>query len=163
MVLLRSDVQFDATGVTLSVCKTKTIQAKEYVLQIPIFYTKCKGLCAASMLGAHLLRTRHIKEGPLFFVLTQSGDWKPLLYGDLLKFFKNIVFTIGLKPADVGLYSMRRAGAAYLQSIGVSLVDIMSAGDWHSLEALSYLISPFSRKKDIEKLACAELQKLSYV
>lgn len=113
------------------------------------------------MLGADMLRTNHIKDGPLFFVLTQSGDWKPLLYGDLLRFLKKIVPLIGLSPTDVGLHSMRRAGAAYLQSIGVSLVDIMSAGDWHSLAALSYLISPLSHKTDIEKFACSELQKLS--
>lgn len=67
---------------------------------------------------------------------------------------------IGLSPADVGLHSMRRSGAAFLHSIGVSLVDIMNAGDWQSLAALAYLISPIERKQWIESQAAQALEEL---
>lgn len=160
MVVTRQDLEFNTSGLLVNVYKTKTIQAKEHVLQIPVFFTKCAPLCAASLLSAHLLRTRHIKEGPLFFMITKNQGWRPLLYNELLKFFKKIVPLIGLNPTQVGLHSMRRAGASYLQSIGISLVDIMCAGDWRSLAALSYLITPLSRKKDIETLACTKLENL---
>lgn len=160
MVLLRSDVQFTMEGVILNVRKTKTIQAKEYVLKIPINYIRKPGLCAASMVASHLERTCHISDRPLFYIYSKNGEWKPLLYSDLLGFLKDIVQLIGLSPSDVGLHSMRRAGAAYLHSIGISLIDIMSAGDWKSLAALAYLISPLSRKVEIEKVSCSTLQSV---
>lgn len=161
MVIMRSDVEFTFEGVKLNVRKTKTIQSKEYVLQIPINYVKNSSLCAASMLCSHLYRTRHIQDGPLFFLLTKKGDWKPLLYGELLAFLKEVVQLIGMSPSEVGLHSMRRAGAAFLHSIGVSLIDVMNAGDWKSLAALAYLISPFSRKLEIENIACDSLNNVS--
>lgn len=160
MIVLRSDVTFSSSGLLIKVRKTKTLQASEYVLEIPVSYTDCNGLCAASMLAAHFARTQHIRDGPLFFVVSNKGDWKPLLYNDLLKFLKTIVPIIGLSPQDLGLHSMRRARAAYLQSLGISLVDIMSCGDWRSLAALSYLITPLERKKDIEALVSASLKEL---
>lgn len=55
---------------------------------------------------------------------------------------------------------MRRSGVAFLHSIGVSLVDIMNAGDWRSLAALSYLISPIERKVMIESQAADALNGL---
>lgn len=161
MVVLRSDIQFTLDGVVLNVRKTKTIQSKEYVLKIPVNYVSKPGLCAANMLASHLERTRHTSEGPLFYVLTKKDEWKPLLYGDLLSFLKDIVQLVGLSPSDVGLHSMRRAGAAYLHSLGVSPIDIMSAGDWKSLAALSYLISPLPRKQEIECISCSNLQNIN--
>lgn len=158
MIVLRSDITFNSTGLLVNVRKTKTVQSNEYVLQIPVCFTDCNGLCAASMLAAHLGRTSHIREGPLFLILTKNGEWKPLLYSELLRFLKEIVTLIGLSPETVGLHSMRRSGAAYLQSIGISLVDIMCAGDWRSLAALAYLITPLARKKDIEKHVCSNLK-----
>lgn len=159
MVILRSDIDFSARGVLLKVRKSKTIQCKEYELLIPVNFIETNCLCAASMLATHLARTRHIKDGPLFF--TQVGPhWRPLRYFELLKFLKDSVKLIGLDPADVGLHSMRRSGAAFLQSMGVSLVDIMNAGDWKSLAALSYLVSPLQRKQEIEDLVVARLNHI---
>lgn len=125
MVIERSDVEFTSEGILLKVRKTKTIQRKEYVLQVPVHFTTNRKLCAASMLTTHLVWTEHIKEGPLFLVL-KKGQWKPLLYGELLSFIKYCITLIGSSPSDAGLHSMRRSGAAYLHSIGVSLVDIIS-------------------------------------
>lgn len=158
MIIMRSDVEFTLHGIVLNVRKTKTIQANEYVLKIPINYIRNPGLCAASMLCSHFARTRHISEGPLFYLLNKKGEWKPLLYRELLDFLKDIVKLIGLPPNEVGLHSMRRAGAAYLHSVGVSLIDIMSAGDWKSLAALAYLITPLSRKLEIEDMVSNALQ-----
>lgn len=159
MVISRSDVDFTNEGIILNVRKTKTVQRKEYVLQVPVHRLTNRKLCAASMLTTHLVRTEHIKEGPLFFVL-KAGVWKPLLYAELLSFVKYCVSLIGLSPADAGLHSMRRSGAAFLHSIGVSLVDIMNPGDWRSLAALAYLVSPIERKGIIESQAAKALDQL---
>lgn len=150
LVVQRSDVIFNSKGLILQVRKSKTIQNTERVLEVPVFYTKTPGLCAATMLDTHLLRTSQVTEGPLFYVFSKKGDLRPLLYKDLLAFIKSKVTTIGLNPSEVGLHSLRRSGTGFLHSIGISLVDIMIAGDWKSLAALSYLISPLSRKNEIE-------------
>lgn len=160
MVVLRSDLDFGSSGVILHVRKTKTIQRREYVLDVPVNFVSSSSMCAASMLASHLNRTSHIKDGPLFLILTKNGNWQPLLYADLLRFLKTCVSLIGLNPSDVGLHSMRRSGAAFLHSLGVSLVDIMNASDWKSLAALSYLISPLSRKQEIELLASSALSSM---
>lgn len=159
MVVLRSDVEFTTQGIILRVRKTKTIQRKEYVLEIPVNYSGNKTLCAASMLCTHLTRTDFTREGPLFLVY-KNNHWRPLLYSDLLGFIKDCVKLIGLPPTEVGLHSLRRSGAAYLHSLGVSLIDIMNAGDWHSLAALSYLLSPLERKLKVETVVSTALGDL---
>lgn len=160
-VVLRSDIEFTSEGLILHVRKSKTIQNKKYVLKIPVTYTKSKCFCAVSMLCSHLLRTSHIQEGPLYY-LFKKGVWRPLLYGELLDFLKRSVKLIDMSPSDVGLHSMRRSGASYLHDLGVSLVDIMSAGDWKSLAALQYLILPLARKVEIEKLVSVNLGMVTY-
>lgn len=159
MVISRGDIEIVPTGVVLNVRKTKTLQCNEYTLRIPINFLSNKKLCAASMLITHLMRTPHIKEG-LLFLEFKNGQWKPLMYSDLLKFIKDCAALIGLSPSSVGLHSLRRSGAAFLHSIGISLIDIMNAGDWHSLAALAYLVSPFDRKHQIESVAAKALDDL---
>lgn len=159
MVILRSDIEFSPRGVLLKVNKSKTIQCKEYQLLIPVDFVSKNCLCAATMLATHLARTPHIKDGPLFFTVV-AGHWRPLRYIELLNFLKDCVKLIGLDPNDVGLHSMRRSGAAFLQSMGISLVDIMNAGDWKSLAALQYLVSPIKRKREIESMVVTCINRL---
>lgn len=156
-VVQRSDVCCNETGIILKVRRTKTLQNKEYVLEIPVYQVNSEVFCAVSMLHTHLARTRHIIDGPLFWVIDKGNRWKPLLYKDLLAFLKMCVKSIGLNPAEVGLHSLRRSGAAYMHSLGISLIDIMNAGDWKSLAALAYLISPIARKRQIEASVPASL------
>lgn len=158
-VIQRSDVISNENGLILNVRRTKTLQSKEYVLQIPINYVDSPIFCAVSMLDTHFARTRHITDGPLFWKLDKSGTWRPLLYKDLLSFLKTCVQSIGLDPGEVGLHSLRRSGAAYMHTLGISFIDIMNAGDWKSLAALAYLISPLSRKEQIESEVSSALSK----
>ena len=55
---------------------------------------------------------------------------------------------------------MRRSGALFLRSVGVDLTDIQSMGDWRSMAALVYLVSPLDRKVQVDTLAAAELSKM---
>lgn len=52
------------------------------------------------------------------------------------------------------------SGAAYMHALGISLIDIMNAGHWKSLAALAYLISPLSRKMQIEASIAESLEKV---
>lgn len=156
-VVDRSDVIFSPTGMLVKVRKTKTIQCQQYILEIPVSYVSNPCFDIVSMLTSHFFRTRQFVDGPLFYVFNK-GQWSPLLYKDLLAFLKSCVEKIGLNPNEVGLHSMRRSGAAFLQSIDISLVDIMNSGDWKSLAALAYLVSPLSRKLKIEHQVVDQLK-----
>lgn len=112
-----------------------------------------------SMLSTHFFRTPQLVQGPLFYLFSK-GKWSPLLYKDLLEFLKSCVSIINLDRNEVGLHSLRRSGAAFLQSINISLVDIMNSGDWKSLAALTYLVSPLSRKLTIEQQVVDQLESI---
>lgn len=93
-------------GILLNVKRTKTIQNKENVLQIPIYYVNSDVFCAVSMLDTHLARTRHITEGPLFWKFDKADRWRPLLYKDFLEsYLKSCVQSIGLNSIRMILYS----------------------------------------------------------
>lgn len=158
-VVKRSDICYNESGIILKVRRTKTLQNKEYVLEIPVCQLDSEVFCVVSMLHTHLARTRHIQDGPLYWVIDKKNQWKPLLYRDLLSFLKRSVQSIGLNPDEVGLHSLRRSGAAYMHTLGISLIDIMNAGDWKSLAALAYLISPLSRKNQIEASVAESLSR----
>ena len=150
-VVKRRDVVVFDWGVMITVHSTKTLQCQEYVLEIPVYYVSNCAFCVASALREHMVRYPASMDGPLF--LKRVGDQcLPVLYKELLCFIKRAVSSIGLPPQEYGTHSMRRAGAGFLHGIGIPLEDIMAMGDWHSLAVLDYLITPVSRKKDIQAM-----------
>ena len=149
-VVRRKDVVFSPQGVTIFVRSTKTLQTQEYVLELPINFVKDKVFCAASALQDHIAFAPGPDDGPLF-LKQANGRWVPILYKEVLAFIKLGVTNIGLPQHEYGTHSFRRAGAGFLHGIGVPLEDIMSMGDWRSLAVLDYLITPTSRKRDIQE------------
>ena len=148
-VVRRRDVVFSSWGITILVRSTKTLQAQEYVLEIPIHYVKNRVFCAATALREHLEVAPGYLDGPLFLKQT-NGRWVPILYKEVLAFIKHAVTDIGLPSQEYGTHSFRRSGAGFLHGIGTPLEDIMALGDWRSLAVLDYLITPVSRKRDIQ-------------
>lgn len=88
-----------------------------------------------------------------------AGKIIPIRYREVLNFLKKISKNIGKNPSDVGLHSLRRAGSYFMHILGVPLEDIKCVGDWKSLAALSYLISPLERKQNIDKMVASALAK----
>ena len=78
-------------------------------------------------------------------------------YNDLLLFVKHIAELLGLNPVQYGVHSLRRAGVQYLHSIGVSLFDMKSMGDWKSMAILQYLVAPLERRVKLERDICFKL------
>ena len=85
------------------------------------------------------------------------GVATPLTYPKLLSYLKFLLRSIGSDCIGAGMHSMRRAGASYMYSIGLSLDDIRQAGDWKSLAALIYLTKPLSGRVDTDKVVSASL------
>lgn len=150
-VLLRGDVTFYPEYLTLSVRTSKTLKKGERPFIIPV-YDKCSvpGFCLWSLLRWHIVHYPAPLDSPLLLKRTNRGI-TPLLYTDVLKFLKDSVEKIGLSRSEVGLHSLRRSGAMFLQEIGIPLHEIQMLGDWRSLAVLYYLSSTYKRKLEIQK------------
>lgn len=97
---------------------------------------------------------RPSSDSPIFVC-----DGRPILYREGLAFIKHLVSRIGLDPDKVGFHNLRRSGAQYMNSLGISLPDIKSAGDWRSMAVLSYLVSGLERKVEIDKFVASRLSE----
>lgn len=139
-------------GCLMEVISTKTIKCRERILKIPIRRIPGSVLCAVHYIERSMQNGILDGNSPIF-VYKQ----KPILYREGLAFIKKLVLCIGLDDSKVGFHSLRRSGAQYLNSLGVSLTDIKSAGDWRSMAVLTYLISGLQRKVEIEKIAADNL------
>ena len=149
-VLRRKDVIFHDWGIMLMVRSTKTLQCREYVLEIPVYKVANPAFCAVKAVRDHFQLTPSGSEEDPLFLRNSTKGLTPVLYKDVLAFLKKSVQEIGLQPQEYGTHSLRRAGVGFLHGLGVPLQDLMSMGDWHSLAVLDYLITPVSRKKDIQ-------------
>lgn len=149
-IIRRKDVQFFKWGMVITVSASKTIQYKERKLEIPVFAMDFSPFCAVKFLKEHFAKVPGELDGPLFLKGNHTSGLKPLLYRDVLKTLKTWVKNIGMDPLNVGLHSLRRSGATFMCRLGIPLTDIKCMGDWRYLAVLEYLITPMSRKLEIE-------------
>lgn len=152
-LVLRRDVESTDYGYCINVYSTKTLRHRERVLKLPVVRTPGSPLCAATALDYVFQHGIPSSASPLFVY-----QKFPILYADVLKYLKYLVKSIGLNPNEAGLHSLRRSGAQFLQSIGVPLSEIMFMGDWRSMAVLTYLVTTFDKKVEIEKQAAKSLQ-----
>lgn len=145
-------VKWTSYGCCLDVVSTKTIQCKEQVLRIPITRVSGSKLCAVHYIEKSLAFAKPSLDSPIFVC-----HGKPILYREGLAFIKHLVSCIGLDSSKVGFHSLRRSGAMYMNSLGVALPDIKSAGDWRSMAVLTYLISGHDRKVEIDQFVASKL------
>ena len=157
-VVRRKDVSFHDWGMLMHVGSTKTLRHSQYVLELPVHYVPNKVLCAASAVKHHVDCFPAPPDAPLFVKPDFTG--KPLLYSTVLFYVKELAQRIGIPPGEVGCHSLRRSGAAHMHRIRIPLEDIMSIGDWGSLSVLDYLVTPRSRKDDIQRLVATSFSYL---
>ena len=156
----RRDVVFTEYGLLVTVYSTKTFKYRDRVLQVPIVRVEGFPLCAVSLLTDHFARIPGNSDDLLFLRQVTPRLCRPIRYSEVLLFLKDLAQRLGLDKDCVGLHSMRRSGALFLRSVGVDLTDIQSMGDWRSMAALVYLVSPLDRKVQVDTLAATELSKL---
>lgn len=154
-IILRRDVDETEYGYCINVHSTKTLKNRKRVLRVPLVMTPGSPLCAATAIKDSFLRGVASLDSPLFVF-----NGKPLLYSEVLKFLKMLVGKIGKDPSESGLHSMRRSGAQFLLSLGVPISEIMYMGDWSSLAVLSYLVTTYDKKVEIEHSASKALANL---
>lgn len=156
LLVRRNCIHFHAWGMMINVLSTKTIKYRERVLEIPICYIHGSPFCAVSLLKSHFSKYPGVPDGPLFYKM--KGKLQvPVKYQETLSYLKKMSFLIGKDPSTIELHSLRRSGAFFMHQIGVPLEDIKCIGDWKSLAALMYIVSPLERKKTIDKVVASAL------
>lgn len=137
---------------------SKTDRSGEKPKKLVIYETTQNPLCAVHWTGLHFSSTPAPEVG--LFVKKVNNSYSQLLYRDVLQFIQKLVTFIGLDPHDAGLHSLRRAGASYLNSIGVPLPDIKIIGNWKSNAVFEYIKTSEERMMSIQKLVAFSLEEV---
>lgn len=153
-LILRRDIDKTDFGYSINVHSTKTLKHRKRVLRIPVAEASGSPLCTMVAIRESLSKGTASSDSPLFVY-----NGKPILFSEVLKYLKFLVARRGKDPAESGLHSMRRSGARFLMSLGVPISEIMFMGDWSSLAVLSYLVTTYDKKLDIENMASQFLSK----
>ena len=159
-VLRWSSLRFFPWGVLITISSTETIQFGQRTITLPITYAHGSPLCAVYWLQRHLLDVPSSDPNAPLFLVRRGQVNSPLSYATVLNYLKTLLRRVGKDEQRTGLHSLRRSGAAYMHSIGLTLEDIRQAGDWQSLAALIYLAKPLQGRIDSDKRVSSSLQAL---
>jgi hypothetical protein len=147
------DLQFCDWGLLLTLPRTKTIQYGERVLEIPFTLTPGSIFCVTRYVRLLMLRLQ-ITGSDNVFQYYRGGVRRPMSYDWYSTRLKELSKRIGIQD-KVSSHSLRRGGATYLNSLGVTLVDIKQRGDWRSLAVLLYLSDSLDTKVSKDKVVSA--------
>ena len=157
--LKREDVSFSAHGAVLRIFKTKTIQFRQRVLQIPLPVIPNSILCPVAALKACLSLVPAPLSAPLFMVPVANSA-KPLLAAHFNRFLKACASATGFDPNHFSSRSFRQGGATFVFNCGAPTEFIKAQGDWQSDVYLIYL--KLSTQKKLHIL-CAISSRLSHI
>ena len=156
-VIRRQAIIFYPWGMLVRVSSSKTVQYGQRVLEVPVTCSPSSPLCAVLWVKQHLIDFPSLDTNSNFFKLLIDGQQRDMSYSRLLGFLKMLLRKSGVDPSNVGLHSLRRAGAAFMHSVGLTLEDIRQAGDWQSLAALLYLAKPLSTRVHLDQRVSSAL------
>ena len=159
--LRHQDVSFIASGAVLKVYRTKTIQFKQRILEIPFPFIPNSALCPVTALNNYFRTVPTLASSPLF-IANHAGSFRPLLAAHLNRFFKACITTVGLKPDNFSSCSFHQGGATFAFNCGTPTEFIKAQGDWRSDAYLVYLKLSTKKKLDILQSISARLSNLAH-
>ena len=136
----------------LLISSSKTVQYMQRVNKVPITLTQGSPLCTTTWIRQHLCDFPSQDPTSPMFMVRRGTKVVPLSYSVLLTYLKKLMKMSALDSERAGMHSLRRAGALYMYSIGLSIEDIRQAGDWQSLAALIYLTKPYSVRVETDQI-----------
>lgn len=156
-LLMRSEIEFFDWGVLFKVNRSKTIQYKERIVQIPVHYGGGK-LCLTTLLKDYLGKYPTTPNVPVL-ARQRFGSYELINYTQALRLFKRWGKSANIKK-DIGMHSLRRGSATLMSLAGFQLEDIKDRGDWQSTAVLKYLSYPLNRKIHIDKQIVSFIDQL---
>lgn len=133
--LCRGDVFQTQEGLRLLIKWSKTIQARERVLLLPIPVLPDHPLCPVAAYTDMINTFPAAEDKPLFIL----PNGKPLLASHYTQRLSALVATLGLNNEDYSPHSFRRGGATLAFECQVDPLLIKSQGDWQSDAYLEYI------------------------
>ncbi|XP_050388701.2 uncharacterized protein LOC126807879 [Patella vulgata] len=135
----RGDCRVIANGIVLTVRSSKTIQFRGRAHELVLPLLEGRVVCPATAVAKFFLAAGDLADDiPLFSYLdaTNTVFLTPDSFRQRLRF---LLSRIGLSVTDFNSHSLRRGGASWLISAGVSLPVVRAIGDWKSDCVFKYL------------------------
>lgn len=155
--LTRSSVNFTSDEVILTVYKTKTIQHREKILEVPLPKIRNSPLCPYQALSLSCKLTPASPASSAFMYM--SGHKRvPLTYSRFLERLKISLTKLGYDSSKYSGHSFRRGGASFALECGIPPELIQIQGDWKSDAYKGYLDPSFKHRKSIMDTFARHLQ-----
>jgi len=95
-------------------------------------------------------------SSPAFVIPTAAG-LRSLSYSSFTKHLKDLLRFAGFNPDDYSGHSLRRGGATYANSLGISHELIQLQGDWASSAYREYLARPLRQRYTVAKQVATQI------
>lgn len=151
--LLRKDVSESDNGLIVNMKWSKTIQAGQRILSIPLTKIPDCILCPVAAYHNMIKMIPGRDDSPLF--LLESG--KPVFYRNFNNKLREVIKLIGLNEMEFSTHSFRRGFAtfAFHSNINSDLIQLM--GDWKSDAYKKYLEYDLNDKIRVSKLISTQI------
>ena len=136
--LTRSDVQVAADAVQVTVKWSKVVQCRERIIHTPLYARNGHPMCPKESL-LRVVRLSPGKPGDHLFAYKSEAGLSLIIQSEFVQFLRRKLKKSGFDPDLYSGHSMRRGGASWAFSSGVSPELIKSHGDWKSDAYLLYL------------------------
>ncbi|XP_060578252.1 uncharacterized protein LOC132735327 [Ruditapes philippinarum] len=152
--LLRKDIVNLGTYLLVKMKWSKTIQAGERILEVPLHSIDHSCLCPVSAYNNMIKVVPGKANDPLFSL----GSNKPVTYAIFMRKLKSCIDNIGLNSEDFSTHSFRRGFATYAFRLNLPADLIQLMGDWKSDAYKKYIEYSFQDKLRVSKFISNKLK-----
>jgi integrase len=154
--LLRKHIIETGNGLLVNIFWSKTIQAGERILQVPLTQIHSSPLCPVSAYKKMIALIPRPPDSPVFVL--KSG--KVVNYSMYLKKLRGILQSCGFEPNLFSTHSFRRGFAtwAFHEQFSAEIIQLM--GDWRSDAYKKYLQFDLSDKLKVSEVVSRKISNL---
>lgn len=128
----------------IAIRRSKTIQFKERVLEIPVARCQNQALCAVHWTERHFEQLPASQTDTAFRIPTSGGASYPMTYKIYQSTLKIFADRAGLDPTTISSHSLRRGGCTFLSLSGATIEELRTRGDWCTDTVFTYLKTPLA-------------------
>ena len=158
-VPLISDLLTTSTGFGINLKWTKTLQASDQAVVLPLIAAPLSPACAVTRLSSLLSQLRGAPPTtPLFAwpIASSGGTVYQFFTIRLARSWLSALLTQCASPGDkYSFHSFRRGGATSAFGQGASLDEVKALGTWSSDAALLYIPQALARQRAAQKLTAS--------
>ena len=158
--LSRGNVHFNDSGACLSVTRTKTRQAGDTALVVPVPLIPGSTLCPTTVLKLLLRMVPAPDVCPLFTFTSTSNQLTCITAKSHNDGIKHLAYRISLDPKDFSGHSLRRGGATFAFQCSIPEELIKLQGDWRSDAYMLYLLLPLADRLVLTQIIAEHIQSL---